>query len=243
MADSNLQSRSNYIKNLRLNYIIASIIVFVVLYILLSLLLINWRNSEYVRVDKAQYELDSFYITYFSSVETNKEIADLVKKHVDSLRKIGVTPKQGFLDVIRLSDSSSKSDAHYDSIARRQWGERTSEQSKSRSNVTILWYAFQAILFLVLGICVFWYYKNKLYKRIFIFCSNQQCYSAIYIDLLRGGSCPTCNKPAKYQMDLILGKCDCRVKSKYIRCPHCSEEINLFNPYNHEQVKEDIHAA
>lgn len=81
--------------------------------------------------------------------------------------------------------------------------------------------------------------SNKFYFKIYFHCPN--CYKVIYTNEIPPLSCPACNKKKTF-FNLVKG-CICNTKLKYFKCPHCDYEIDLFKPYNEDQIKKTIYES
>lgn len=220
MADEEIgkNGRSGYVINQRYIYLGLIILIVSCVYIFLA---VNIFLIRVQYVEDVEHEHSLILDTYHTQMDFLYE--------VDSLA-IALKKPQYVSDNIHAAMDTTRAGAL----------SRSKQLNDDRNNDITVFFVKEIILLLSsigLVFLALWIFKRK----IFYFCSNQKCYSAVFISFLENINCPSCNRPSKSQWRLIRGKCYCKVKLKYQRCPHCSKEEDLFALYNHEEIKQKIY--
>lgn len=132
---------------------------------------------------------------------------------------------------LKVIDTISSKINFYNYIGRNINGEKN-ENEKRTILFIIAMFAFTIM---------FYYYRKYKIRNVVFYCTNQECNKAIFTSSINQLVCPVCNIKSKSLLDL-LNECEhCSTKLKYLECPHCKEPINLFEEYNHEEIKQKIY--
>ena len=100
---------------------------------------------------------------------------------------------------------------------------------------------YYGIAFLLLSELIiipgFYYFKKKIQFHCY------SCYKIILVKNIKNLQCPVCDTKNQSLLTLMNGCETCKIKIKYITCPHCSKELNLFKEYDDKKIKQKIHAS
>ena len=72
-------------------------------------------------------------------------------------------------------------------------------------------------------------------KKITFICPH--CLKSIFIRNIKNFICPFCDHKNRSYWALLIFCFSCRSKIQFYECPHCSEAIDFFKPYNVKQLK------